>query len=395
MIPSRRHKAAEKEALIQQALNGLANGTYNSAHYAATKLNIPRSTLYDRQRGLNSHAQAHESEQNLSLPEERELVKWVTQLTIVGYPASHGLVHEMAEVIRKRRVASINDSSIEHVSYKPLGKKWTYRFLLRHPELRTVIGDDIELARLKEASRETINHWFHTIASIIADNNIWPQDIYNMDESGFSIGMIEATRVIVNATLGTRFQANPGRQEWVSVIECISADGSSIAPLLIFKGETMSTGWCPDNVPAKWQVSCNSKGWTSNNHGADWLCVCFELQTREKADGRKRLLICDGHDSHISGEFIGHCMNNNILLVVLPPHTSHLLQPLDVSIFSPLKKALSARVDRLIRTGVACLRKVEWFECYIEAREVVFIARNIHGGWRGAGLFPIDKQKVL
>ena len=90
-----------------------------------------------------------------------------------------------------------------------------------------------------------------------------------MDESGFSIGMIEATRVIVNATLGTRFQANPGRQEWVSVIECISADGSSIAPLLIFKGETMSTGWCPDNVPAKWQVSCNSKGWTSNNHGAD------------------------------------------------------------------------------------------------------------------------------
>jgi len=41
MIPSRRYKAAEKEALIQQALDGLANGTYNSAHHAATKLNIP------------------------------------------------------------------------------------------------------------------------------------------------------------------------------------------------------------------------------------------------------------------------------------------------------------------------------------------------------------------
>ena len=32
---------------------------------------------------------------------------------------------------------------------------------------------------------------------------------------------------------------------------------------------------------------------------------------------------------------------------------------------------------------------------YVEAREIVFIARNIHGGWHGAGLFPIDKQKVL
>ena len=146
MIPSWRHKAAEKEALIQQALNGLANGTYKSAHHAATKLNIPRSTLYDRQRGINSRAQGHESEQNLSLPEERELVKWVIQLTIIGYPASHGLVCEMAEVIRKRCVASINDSSIEYVSYKPLGKKCTYRFLLQYPELRTVIGDDMELA---------------------------------------------------------------------------------------------------------------------------------------------------------------------------------------------------------------------------------------------------------
>ena len=138
---------------------------------------------------------------------------------------------------------------------------------------------------MKEASRETINHWFHTVAWIIADDNLQPETIYNMDESGFSIGTIKATRIIVNATLGTRFQANPGRQEWVSAVEYISVDGNSIASLLIFKGENMSTGWYPNNVPAKWRVSCNSRGGTSNNHGADWLRTCFEPQTWEKADG--------------------------------------------------------------------------------------------------------------
>jgi len=304
----------------------------------ANQLNIPRSSLYDRIRGINSRAQAHESEQHLSSAEERELVKWITQLTIVGYPASHGLLREMAEEIRRQRIEPINELSIEHVQYRPLGKKWTYRFLLRHPELQTVIGDDIEAARLKEASREILDLWFNTIASIISENNIQPEDIYNMDESGFSIGTIEATRIIVNATLGTRFQGNPGRQEWVSVVECICADGSAISPMLIFKGETISTAWYPDNIPDDWKVSCNSRGWTSNEHGVHWLRVCFEPQTREKARGRKRLLVCDGHGSHISGQFIGHCMKNNIHLVRLPPHTSHLLQPLDVGIFGPLKK---------------------------------------------------------
>jgi len=41
------------------------------------------------------------------------------------------------------------------------------------------------------------------------------------------------------------------------------------------------------------------------------------------------MLICDGHDSHITGDFIGHCMDNDILLMILPPHSSHLTQPLD------------------------------------------------------------------
>ena len=40
-------------------------------------------------------------------------------------------------------------------------------------------------------------------------------------------------------------------------------------------------------------------------------------------------------------------MDNAIDILILPPHCSHVLQPLDVSIFSPLKKALAAETDKV------------------------------------------------
>jgi hypothetical protein len=155
-----------------------------------------------------------------------------------------------------------------------------------------------------------------------------------LDESGFAIGEIEATRKrIINVGIRQQFQAKPGRQEWVTAVECICADGTSLPPLIIFKAENLSRQWIPADIHDNWRFSCNSKGWTSNFHRSEWLRRCFEPATREKAAGQYRLLICDGHDSHISTEWIAHCMDNNIVLMLLPPHSSHLTQPLDVGVF--------------------------------------------------------------
>lgn len=72
-----------------------------------------------------------------------------------------------------------------------------------------------------------------------------------MDETGFSIGTMDSTRVIVDTTLRTKFQAHSGRQEWVSVVECICADKTAIEPLVIFKGQNVLQNWVPDSVIQK------------------------------------------------------------------------------------------------------------------------------------------------
>ena len=104
----------------------------------------------------------------------------------------------------------------------------------------------------------------------------------------------------------------------------------------------------------------------------------YGIRPRNEAfDPRRRLLITDGHSSHLTAKFIAFCLEKAIDLVVLPPHSSYITQPLDVAIFSPLKTYLSRETDRLSRFDLGRISKVEWTKAYITAREEAFLPRNI------------------
>jgi hypothetical protein len=62
-------------------------------------------------------------------------------------------------------------------------------------------------------------------------------------------------------------------------------DSTKIAPLIIFKGQNVIQSWIPQdkNIMDNWYFSANSKGWTSNLHGLEWLKCIFEPATRAKA----------------------------------------------------------------------------------------------------------------
>jgi DDE superfamily endonuclease/Tc5 transposase DNA-binding domain/helix-turn-helix, Psq domain len=383
--------AAEKEAQLQAAITAVLNKEY-TCHTAATVFNVPRRTLYDRVNGMKkARNKAHERDQILTHAEEKVLVRWITRLTITGYPPRYATLLEMAEEIRKQRVKD----KVQTVIYDDIGEQWVQRFLRRHPELVSITPRSIDAVRIKDTSSERLKQWFDDLEKVLVEYNIKPENIYNMDESGFAIGEKEPGRCIINAKVRQQFQAKPGRQEWVSVVECICADGTIVPPLVIFKAENLSTQWIPAHIHGHWRFSCNSKGWTSNDHGVRWLKQCFDPTTCQKAAGEYRLLICDGHDSHITGKWIAHCMDNNIILMILPPHSSHLTQPLDVGVFGALKKHMAAEIDPLIRTGVPRIQKVEWLTAFVAAHDRALSEQNIRGGFRGTGIHPFLPSKVL
>lgn len=49
------------------------------------------------------------------------------------------------------------------------------------------------------------------------------------------------------------------------------------------------------------------------------------------------MLICDQFGSHLTYDFVKYCEDHKIIPFFLPPHSSHLLQPLDVGVFSAYK----------------------------------------------------------
>src|SRR5579859_7983982 len=83
----------------------------------------------------------------------------------------------------------------------------------------------IEVVRT-EVTTEHLQEWFEDLKEVVQKYDILPENIYNMDEMGFNIGDSEARHVIMDTNIQSRYQAQPGRQEWVTAIECICADGS-------------------------------------------------------------------------------------------------------------------------------------------------------------------------
>ena len=106
-------------------------------------------------------------------------------------------------------------------------------------------------------------------------------------------------------------------------------------------------------------------------------------------------MILDGHESHHSTEFELYCQQNNIITLCMPPYSSHLLQPLDVGCFGPLKQAYGRQVEDLIRMHINHVSKLEFLCSFRKAFFTSITGKNIQGGFAGAGLVPYDPERVL
>jgi hypothetical protein len=218
------------------------------------------------------------------------------------------ILKELAIHIRNARVTFASHPTSHLIKLEHINHKWIQRFINRHPEVKGAIVQNLEWSRKEGASYEQVKRWFDAVLAMYEDHKYEPSNIWNMDESGFGIGDEQATRVLIYLDKPTKHKVIGGKQEWVTDIECISAAGEALPPLLIFKGDNVNARWIDEQTPQDWHIATSKNGWTSNNLGIQWLKRIFEPLTREIAAGSRRLLIADGHGSHIQADFIAYCM---------------------------------------------------------------------------------------
>lgn len=103
------------------------------------------------------------------------------------------------------------------------------------------------------------------------------------------------------------------------------------------------------------------------------------------------MLIFDGFESHIQINLIEYCLNHKILPFCLPAHTSHVLQPLEVRVFSALSTYYKQEVNHL-RVPVD---KNRFPDLLARSRKKAFTKKNIAAGFRATGIWPLDPLVIL
>jgi hypothetical protein len=280
---------------------------------------------------------------------------------------------------------------------KAIGKNWVTEFTKRRPEIKSRFARKINHKRIICEDPKIITSWFNELRETQDQWGIQDEDIYNFNETGFAMGLITTTKVVSRAEMpGKPWLIQPGNREWVTIIEYINSRGWSVPTTIIFKGKVHIEGWFDETrIPGDWRIELSANGWTTDEIGLRWLQKVFIPATNKRTTGGYQLLVLDGHGSHLTPEFDCTCKENNIIPICMSAHSSHLLQPLDVGCFGPLKKAYGKLIEQKGRLGYNHIDKLDFLKAYPAAQEMVFTKENIQSGFRATGLVSFNPYAVL
>ena len=137
MVLRRSEKAAEREAQIQIALQGLAEGTYMSTNHAVTSLGVSKTTLIRHLKGGKSRQEGRETFQLLIPQEEKPLADWISNASAAGNPINQQYIKELADEMRRSHV---DHSDMQEQFLRLIGITWVPAFLKCHLHLQTKLS---------------------------------------------------------------------------------------------------------------------------------------------------------------------------------------------------------------------------------------------------------------
>ncbi|CAF0991698.1 unnamed protein product [Didymodactylos carnosus] len=217
------------------------------------------------------------------------------------------------------------------------GQKWLNHFIQRHSDqIKWKKEQKLERARAENFNESTRKAWFQLLKTELIKLDLMdkPAQIFNADESGFADKTKESW-VVVNSSVRHVFEESGGTgKNYTTALICISASGQVLPPFIIYTGKNLMSTWCQGG-PSGAHYSVTPKGWINAERYEYWFEKFFIQCTAHI--NRPLLLIIDGHTVHVSLKLIDLMKQHQIICLMLPPHTTNALQPLDVVLFNNVK----------------------------------------------------------
>ena len=300
------------------------------------ELGIPRSTL----RGwvANPNIKLGSGHPTVFEPwEENLIIDVIVYLGEQGFPMGREEIKNMVQNYVK------SSGKVTPFPNGRPGPDWTLLFEKRHKDRFTRrVREGLSYNRVASLTEENKDKFFDLYESILNETNLMdrPFNIWNLDESGFQACEINA-KVYVGKDLKNAYSVDsPGGKQTYTVLFCVNAIGQYLPPYTIYKSANIWNTWMRGG-PEGALYGFNKSGWMMDINFEAFFIKVFLPKTAELAGTDDRLLIFDGHNSHITFKTAKAAMENKVHLLCLPPHSSHALQPLDVSVFFSVKTVWS------------------------------------------------------
>ena len=226
-----------------------------------------------------------------------------------------------------------------------------------------------------------------------------PAFIFNMDETMVSLSSRHKIRAIVPKEWKSAPSLTPDdRMKHITFIMCVSADGKHIPTTAILpelKSLPMGLNSIVDDIA--WTSS--PSGWINDDIYYKWVDSIFIPFLKIKrvlydAPDAPALLWMDGHGSRSDQRAVSALQTAGVATVIIPAHTSHILQPLDCGVNRALKGQIAKHFTRPSSGGLPELREALMTSA-IRAHYHAVADHIVVGSFRDAGLFPWDPERIL
>jgi len=251
----------------------------------------------------------------------------------------------------------------------------------------------MELARKAAHDLVLITDWFKRFNALREEFGVANKDIWNFDETGFRIGVRRSQWIVTTCTSKRSYLTTDGTRTLITSVEAVSAGGAVIEEMLIVPGKTHMEPWY-ENLDDDVLVGVSDTGYTNDELSYEYI-LHFNRQSKKTQVGAHRILLCDGYGSYITREILEFCETKLIHMFCLRPHTSHILQPLDVMLFQPYKHYHAKAIDYASRTGCGDFNKLEFLAAIGSIRQQTFKRNSILSSFRECGLVPFRPTVVL
>ena len=356
---------------------------------------VPYSTLRDRVTGRIDVEARPGVDTVLTLEEEIRLKDYVIACSELGVGKSRDQVRELAYMIIYRDPTRSHHAE-RWLKNKAAGKDWYYGFMARHSELSLRTPEKLSKNRARMTNQAVLTQFYDILGPYLNEKD--PGLIWNCDECGVPLDF-RPRKVVASRKARSIWSINSGDKTNITIMGCGAGSGKMMPPMVIYKGKRVNQ-CLVGNAPDGWMIRFSESGWINSVLFEQWFEFHFmpyvNKYVRPGSPDSTVILLLDGHKSHETLYTLDLASKNNIQIICLPPNTTHVLQPLDVSFFKSLKSKWDRVNEEFCRSNhgqfvtkatFAKVFKMAWDTC-------VGNPGTVQNGFIRIGLAPFKRMSL-